>query len=76
MVRRSKTELPLAPVERIMKKTTKMLISEKAAIALREIIEELAEEIALDAGDLAVYSERKTIKKRDIDMAFKQFKKR
>ncbi|NHJ87573.1 MAG: histone [Asgard group archaeon] len=76
LIRRSKTELPLAPIERIIKETTNMLVSESAALELRKVLVEVAEEICHNASDLAAFSDRKTIKDRDITMAFKIYKKK
>lgn len=75
MARRSRTNLPLAPIERIIKETTNMLVSESAAEELRKVLSDVAEEIALDAGELAVFANRKTIKDRDIALAYKNIKK-
>ena len=74
-IRRSKSEIPLAPLERLIKETTNMLVSESAALELRKIMYELIEDLAMDAGELAVFSNRKTIKDRDIALAFKNMKK-
>jgi len=71
LIKRSKTEMPLAPIERIIKETTKLLVSESAALELRKVLTELAEEIALDAAELATFTKRKTIKDRDIALAYK-----
>ncbi|MHA1187886.1 MAG: histone-like protein, partial [Candidatus Heimdallarchaeota archaeon] len=38
---------------------------------LRKVLTEFAEEIALDAAELAAFTNRKTIKDRDITLAFK-----
>ncbi|NHJ04091.1 MAG: histone [Candidatus Heimdallarchaeota archaeon] len=74
-LRRSKTELPLAPIERIIKETTNLLVSESASIELREVLLDIAEQISLDAAELAVFSKRKTVKDRDIALAYKNMKK-
>ena len=66
MARRSKTNLPLAPIERIIKETTNMLVSESAAEELRKVLTDIAEELSLDAAELASFANRKTIKDRDI----------
>ena len=74
-IRRSKSELPLAPIERIIKETTNLLVSESASEELRDILYQIAEEISLDAAELAVFSKRKTIKDRDIALAYKTLRK-
>ncbi len=75
MSRQSKTEFPLAPIERVIKETTNLLVSESAAKELRGVLTEIAEELALDAADLAKFSKRKTIKDRDIALAYKNMRK-
>ena len=74
-IKRSKSELPLAPIERMIKETTNLLVSESASIELRKVITEIIEELSLDAADLAIFSKRKTIKDRDIALAYKNMKK-
>ncbi|MEA2070947.1 MAG: histone [Asgard group archaeon] len=76
MVRKSKSELPLAPVERIIRETTKMYVSDGAARELRKVLHEIAERLADDAADLANFAGRKTIKRRDIALATKNMRKR
>lgn len=75
MSRRSKTEFPLAPIERVIKETTNLLVSESAAKELRDVLTDIAEELALDAADLAKFANRKTIKDRDIALAYKNMRK-
>jgi len=75
MSRQSKTEFPLAPIERVIKETTNLLVSESAAKELRGVLTEIAEELALDAADLAKFAKRKTIKDRDIALAYKNMRK-
>jgi len=75
MSRQSKTEFPLAPIERVIKETTNLLVSESAAKELRDVLSEIAEELALDAADLAKFAKRKTIKDRDIALAYKNMRK-
>ena len=52
-----------------------MLVSESAAKELRDVLTEVAEELALDAADLAKFANRKTIKDRDIALAYKNMRK-
>lgn len=74
-IRRSKSDLPLAPIERIIKETTNLLVSESASTELRDILYQIAEEISQDAAELAIFSKRKTIKDRDIVLAYKTMRK-
>ncbi|MGC9778812.1 MAG: NFYB/HAP3 family transcription factor subunit [Candidatus Heimdallarchaeota archaeon] len=75
MARHRRTNLPLAPIERIIKESTNMLVSESAAEELRKVLSDVAEELSIDAGELAVFAKRKTIKDRDIALAFRNMKK-
>lgn len=65
------TELPLSPIERIIKKAGAARVSEGAAIKLREVLEEKAIEIAKQANSYALHAKRKTIKAEDIVLANK-----
>ena len=63
--------LPLAAMEKIMKQCGAERVSDKAKAALKEVIEEKAEEISLKAIKLANHAGRKTIKAGDIKLAVK-----
>ena len=65
------TELPIAAVDRIIRKAGVARVSEDAAIELAEILEEKAMEVANDAGKLSEYAGRKTVRDGDIRMAAK-----
>ncbi|HEX54533.1 MAG: histone [Candidatus Altiarchaeales archaeon] len=63
-------ELPLAPIERIIRRSGgDIRVSEDATMALRDILEEKAVEIAERAAKLARHAGRKTIKASDIKLA-------
>jgi histone H3/H4 len=64
--------LPLAPMEKILKKCGAERVSDKSKLALKEALEEIADEIAVDAIKLAQHAGRKTIKAKDIKLAMKQ----
>ena len=55
-----------------MKKCGAERVSDKSKIALKEVIEEIAEEISISAIKLAQHAGRKTIKSKDIKLAVKQ----
>ncbi len=63
--------LPLAAMEKIIKKAggPDIRVSDKAKVALKNIIEEKAEEIAEKAWRFASHAGRKTVKASDIKLA-------
>lgn len=63
--------LPLAAMEKIMKKSGAERVSESAKEALKAVIEDIAEEIASHAVKLAAHAGRKTVKAGDIKLAAK-----
>ncbi len=67
----SKRLIPLAAMEKIIKNSGAERVSDKAKEALKNIIEERAEEIAQSAVRLAMHAGRKTVKAGDIKLAIK-----
>ncbi len=63
--------LPLAAMEKILKKAGAERVSDKAKIALKNVLEEIAEEIGAKAVKLAMHAGRKTVKAGDIKLASK-----
>lgn len=67
----SKRLIPLAAMEKIMKKAGAERVSDKSKVTLKNVLEEIAEEIAADAVKLAMHAGRKTVKAGDIKLAAK-----
>ena len=61
--------LPNAPVERIIRNAGAERVSKEAVEELKQAVEDLGEEIALDASELADHADRNTIKKQDVELA-------
>ncbi|MCK4521876.1 MAG: NFYB/HAP3 family transcription factor subunit [Nanoarchaeota archaeon] len=68
----SKKLLPLAAMEKILKQAGAERVSDKAKVALKEIVEDIVEKIAIDSIKFALHAGRKTIKAGDIKLAAKQ----
>lgn len=62
-------ELAVAPMHRICKKAGADRVSESAARELAKVLDDLGVEIAREAIDYALHAGRKTIKKKDIEIA-------
>jgi histone H3/H4 len=71
----SGTELGLATMYRVIKKSGAERVSDDAADELRKILEDVGERIAKQAVDLSVHAGRKTIKSEDVRLAAKNILK-
>jgi len=69
------SELGLSAMYRILKKAGAERVSDESADELRRIIEEIAEDIAKSAVDMAAHASRKTVKGEDVKLASKPFDK-
>jgi histone H3/H4 len=67
----SKRLLPLAAMEAIMRNAGADRVSDKAKEALKEVLEQKAEEITKNAIELSKHAGRTTLKKEDILTAVK-----
>ncbi|WP_404807758.1 histone family protein [Methanobrevibacter smithii] len=65
------SEIPKAPIARIIKDTGAERVSEDAKAELAEYLEEVAREVAIEANNVAKIAKRKTIKPEDIKLAIK-----
>lgn len=61
--------LPLAAMERLLKRVGAERVSDDAKVALRDVLEDKADNIGLKAVKLAHHSKRKTVKSEDIKLA-------
>lgn len=66
-----KNNIPLAAMERIMKKVGAERVSEDSKEALRDVLEEFAEDLSEAAIKFAQHAGRKTVKAEDINLAAK-----
>jgi histone H3/H4 len=63
--------MPLAAMERIMKQAGAERVSEDSKEALRDVLEEFADELSSKAIKFAQHADRKTVKAEDINLAAK-----
>jgi len=63
--------LPLAAMEKILKKNGAVRVSASAKEALRDVLEEIAKKIAENANQISKHTGRTTIKAEDIKLAVK-----
>ncbi len=66
------SEIPLAPVGRIIKNARAIRVIEEAKDALANFLEEYSEELFIKAILLSKHAKRVTIKPSDIDLTLKE----
>jgi len=62
----------LAAMEKILKQSGAERVSDKAKVALKNAVEDIANQIALKAIQFAKHAGRTTVKDRDIKLASKE----
>ena len=65
------SELPIAPVKRLMKSVGSYRVSNDAVVYLNEVLEEEGTKIAKKAGKLASHAGRQTISVADVKLALR-----
>ena len=65
------SEIPKAPIARIIKESGAERVSEDAKEELAAYLEEIAREVAKEANGVAKIAKRKTVKAEDIKLAIK-----
>jgi histone H3/H4 len=65
-------EIPLAPIQRLIRKAGAHRVGEDAAAALRDYVEKECLEYASMAVELAAHAGRKTVRAVDIDLAIRR----
>ncbi len=71
----TETELGLAALYRIIKKSGAERVSDESAEELRRVVEEIAVQVAKQAIELSVHAGRHTVKATDIKLAAKMILK-
>ena len=66
-------EIPLAPLDRLLRKTGAKRVSSSAAGTLKEILANVSNQIATRALELSKHANRSTVTDEDIKLAYKQW---
>jgi histone H3/H4 len=67
-------KLPIAPFEKILKENGAKRVAFSAGEALAEITEEIASQISKNASIMAEHAGRKTVVRRDVELAMKNLR--
>ena len=66
------SEIPKAPISRIIKDSGAERVSEDAVVELVDSLEEIARKISVKANEVAKIAKRKTVKADDIKLAISE----
>lgn len=66
-------ELTLAPIETILKENGANRVSKDATMLFADLVEQIAQDIAKEAVDLANHAGRKTLLREDVKLAYKKY---
>lgn len=66
--------LPFAPIGKLIQDSTGKRVSKEAKATAAQILEEVTEKIIRKAALIAEHSNRKTVKGKDINLAYNQVK--
>jgi histone H3/H4 len=67
--------IPIAPLDRLIRKVGIDRVSESASTALGEILEDIGKDIAERSKEIALHAGRNTITEKDIKLAYSLWKK-
>ena len=65
--------IPVAPIDKLIRKAGAGRVSDKGAERLAQILEEVGTILASKAQELTVHAKRKTVTDKDIELAYKQW---
>ena len=66
------SELPIAAMDRLIRKSTGLRVGSDAAEAMAEVLEERGAQVAIEAGKYAKHAQRKTVKSEHVRLAVKK----
>jgi len=68
--------IPVAPIDRLIRKAGAGRVSDKGAEKLAQILEEIGENLARSAFEITEHTGRKTITDKDIELAYRQWNRK